>query len=78
MTCYSVCSGGPQKARGNIIGTINDVEFGIAILNATIVNSPAGGKVIHATITNIPRSLGKSLAFSVMQLNLKITNEHAY
>ncbi|CAB1323870.1 unnamed protein product, partial [Coregonus sp. 'balchen'] len=30
------CPGGPQKARGGIIGNINDVEFGIAILNATI------------------------------------------
>lgn len=58
-----VSSGGPQKARGNIIGTINDVEFGIAFLNATIFNDISGGRVIHATITNIPRSLGQSQDF---------------
>uniref|UniRef100_A0A8C1K3P7 Hemicentin-1 n=1 Tax=Cyprinus carpio TaxID=7962 RepID=A0A8C1K3P7_CYPCA len=33
------CPGGPQKARGSIIGNINDMEFGIAILNATISNN---------------------------------------
>lgn len=64
VTCYFAYSGGPQKARGSIIGTINGVEFGIAFLNATIFNSPSGGRVIHATITNIPRSLGQSQAFS--------------
>lgn len=63
FTCCSVSSGGPQKARGNIIGTINDVEFGIAFLNATIFTDISGGRVIHATITNIPRSLGQSQDF---------------
>ncbi|XP_053341492.1 hemicentin-1 [Clarias gariepinus] len=63
------CPGGPQKARGNIIGTINDVEFGIAFLNATILNSPAGGRVIHATITNIPRSLGPGMRKLISILN---------
>ncbi|GAA6099393.1 hemicentin-1 isoform X2 [Tachysurus ichikawai] len=63
------CPGGPQKARGNIIGTINDVEFGIAFLNATIFNSPSGGRVIHATITNIPRSLGPGMRKLISLLN---------
>uniref|UniRef100_A0A8C5X6K5 Hemicentin-1 n=1 Tax=Malurus cyaneus samueli TaxID=2593467 RepID=A0A8C5X6K5_9PASS len=39
------CPGGPARAKGSIIGSINDVEFGIAFLNATI--------------TNVPRSLGR-------------------
>ncbi|KAB5517168.1 hypothetical protein PHYPO_G00186550 [Pangasianodon hypophthalmus] len=63
------CPGGPQKARGSIIGTINDVEFGIAVLNATIFNSPSGGRVIHATITNIPRSLGPGMRKLISLLN---------
>ena len=53
-------SGGPQKARGNIIGNINDVEFGIASLNATITDSKSGSKIIKATISNVPRTLGQS------------------
>lgn len=52
-------SGGPQKARGSIIGNINDMEFGIAILNATITDNKSGGKVIKAFITNVPRTLGQ-------------------
>lgn len=52
-------SGGPQKARGSIIGNINDIEFGIAILNATITDSKTGGRIIKATITNVPRTLGQ-------------------
>ncbi|MCJ8749980.1 hypothetical protein PDJAM_G00193750 [Pangasius djambal] len=63
------CPGGPQKARGSIIGTINDVEFGIAVLNATIFNSPSLGRVIHATITNIPRSLGPGMRKLISLLN---------
>lgn len=55
----SILPGGPQKARGSIIGNINDIEFGIAILNATIADSDSGGKVIKATITNVPRTLGQ-------------------
>lgn len=54
--------GGPQRARGSVIGSINDVEFGIAFLNATVADSPnSDTRVIHAKITNVPRSLGKSL-----------------
>ncbi|KTF76822.1 hypothetical protein cypCar_00021533 [Cyprinus carpio] len=63
------CPSGPQKARGSIIGTINDVEFGIAILNATISSSPTGGRVIQATITNIPRSLGPAMRKLISILN---------
>ncbi|XP_051581270.1 hemicentin-1-like isoform X1 [Myxocyprinus asiaticus] len=63
------CPGGPQKARGSIIGNINDVEFGVAILNATISSSTTGGKVIQATITNIPRSLGPAMRKLISILN---------
>ncbi|KAK1804810.1 hypothetical protein P4O66_003652 [Electrophorus voltai] len=63
------CPGGPQKARGSIIGNINNVEFGIAILNATISNSPSGEKVVQAAITNIPRSLGPAMRKLVSLLN---------
>ncbi|XP_049335709.1 hemicentin-1 isoform X1 [Astyanax mexicanus] len=63
------CPGGPQKARGSVIGNINDVEFGIAILNATISTSPSGGKVVHATITNVPRSLGPAMRKLISLLN---------
>ncbi|NXW60808.1 HMCN1 protein, partial [Eurystomus gularis] len=51
--------GGPSHAKGSIIGNINDIEFGIAFLNATVTDSPdSGTRVIQAKITNVPRSLG--------------------
>lgn len=54
--------GGPQRARGSVIGNINDVEFGIAFLDATITDSPnSDTRIIQAKITNVPRSLGESL-----------------
>ncbi|XP_060630493.2 hemicentin-1 isoform X1 [Anolis sagrei] len=53
------CPGGPPHARGSVTGNINDIEFGIAFLNATIVDSPGlNTRRIQAKITNIPRSLG--------------------
>ncbi|KAI5614770.1 hemicentin-1 isoform X1 [Silurus asotus] len=63
------CPGGPQKARGSIIGTINGMEFGIAFLNATIFNSPTGGRVVQASIINIPRSLGPGMRKLISLLN---------
>ncbi|ELV11507.1 Hemicentin-1 [Tupaia chinensis] len=56
------CPGGPQRARGSVIGNINDVEFGIAFLNATVTDSSnSDTKIIHARITNVPRRLGEIL-----------------
>ncbi|XP_077188775.1 hemicentin-1 isoform X2 [Paroedura picta] len=53
------CPGGPPRARGSVIGNINDVEFGIAFLNATIIDNPdLDGRRIQTKITNIPRSIG--------------------
>ncbi|XP_056893820.1 hemicentin-1 isoform X2 [Takifugu flavidus] len=63
------CPGGPQKARGNVIGNINDIEFGVAFLNATITTSQTGSKFIKATITNVPRTLGPAMRKLVSILN---------
>lgn len=41
------------------MGNINDIDFGFAVLNATITTSQTGSKTITATITNIPRTLGQ-------------------
>lgn len=54
------CTGGPSRAKGSIIGNINDIEFGIAFLNTTVTDSPdSETRVIQAKITNVPRSLGR-------------------
>ncbi|XP_060933914.1 hemicentin-1 [Limanda limanda] len=63
------CPGGPQTARGSIIGNINDIEFGIAILNSTITDSTSGGRIIKATISNIPRTLGPAMRKLISILN---------
>nr|XP_061790885.1 hemicentin-1-like [Nerophis lumbriciformis] len=63
------CPGGPQMARGSIIGNINDHEFGIAILNATIIDTMSGSKLIKASISNIPRSLGPAMRKLISILN---------
>ncbi|XP_059922302.1 hemicentin-1-like [Gadus macrocephalus] len=60
--CHTqACPGGPQTARGSIIGNINDIEFGIAILNATVSDSQSGGRLVQATVTNVPRTLGPAM-----------------
>ncbi|XP_068397521.1 hemicentin-1 isoform X4 [Eschrichtius robustus] len=64
------CPGGPQRARGSVIGSINDVEFGIAFLNATVTDSPnSDTRIIHARITNVPRSLGPAMRKIISILN---------
>ncbi|TRZ22552.1 hypothetical protein HGM15179_004536 [Zosterops borbonicus] len=56
------CPGGPARAKGSIIGNINDVEFGIAFLNATVKDSPdSDTRVIQAKITNVPQTLGPAM-----------------
>uniref|UniRef100_A0A669QE89 Hemicentin 1 n=1 Tax=Phasianus colchicus TaxID=9054 RepID=A0A669QE89_PHACC len=52
--------GGPSRAQGSIIGNINNIEFGIAFLNATVTDS-SESRVIQAKITSIPQSLGPAL-----------------
>ncbi|XP_061594740.1 hemicentin-1 [Cololabis saira] len=63
------CPGGPQKARGSIVGNINGIPFGIAIINATITDSNSGSRIIKATISNVPRSLGPAMRKLISILN---------
>ncbi|XP_056264781.1 hemicentin-1-like isoform X3 [Pseudoliparis swirei] len=63
------CPGGPQSARGSIVGNINDIEFGISILNATVTDGQSGGRTVTATITNVPRTLGPAMRTLVSILN---------
>ncbi|KAJ7986246.1 hypothetical protein DPEC_G00337960 [Dallia pectoralis] len=63
------CPGGPKRAKGSIIGTINDVEFGNAQLNATISDNQSGGRIIHATISNVPWSVGPAMRKLISILN---------
>ncbi|XP_055962583.1 hemicentin-1 [Sorex fumeus] len=64
------CPGGPQHARGSVIGNINDVEFGLAFLNATITDSPtSNARLVHARISNVPRSIGPAMRKIVSILN---------
>ncbi|XP_061680955.1 hemicentin-1 isoform X2 [Syngnathoides biaculeatus] len=63
------CPGGPQMARGGIIGNINDIEFGIAVVNATIMDTATGGRLIKASMSNIPRSLGPAMRNLISILN---------
>ncbi|NXF86472.1 HMCN1 protein, partial [Eubucco bourcierii] len=54
--------GGPSHAKGSIIGNINDMEFGVAFLNATVTDSPdSQTRVIQAKITNVPWNLGPAM-----------------
>ncbi|NXD97463.1 HMCN1 protein, partial [Chaetorhynchus papuensis] len=62
ITAPLTVQGGPARAKGSIIGSINDVEFGIAFLNATVTDSPdSDTRVIQAKITNVPRTLGPAM-----------------
>ncbi|GCC29770.1 hypothetical protein chiPu_0008212 [Chiloscyllium punctatum] len=64
------CPGGPQHARGSIIGNINNVEFGVALLNATVFASPeTGAHIIQAQISNVPRSIGPAMRKLISILN---------
>ncbi|XP_062920094.1 hemicentin-1 isoform X2 [Mobula hypostoma] len=64
------CPGGPQYARGSVIGNINNVEFGVASLNATIYDSSeTGTRNIQAQIFNVPRSIGPAMRKLISILN---------
>ncbi|XP_069798458.1 hemicentin-1 [Narcine bancroftii] len=64
------CPGGPQHARGSVIGNINNVEFGVALLNATIFeNSETRTRYIQAQISNVPRSIGPAMRKLISILN---------
>ncbi|XP_072421818.1 hemicentin-1-like isoform X1 [Chiloscyllium punctatum] len=56
---YHPCPGVPGRARGSLIGIINDKEFGIAFLDANITaNAAAGTTTLQANIQNIPSTIG--------------------
>ncbi|KAM4642152.1 hemicentin-1 [Discoglossus pictus] len=64
------CPGGPQRVKGNLFGNINDLEFGIAVLNGTITDDPeTDTRIIQAKFSNIPKSLGPSMRNLVSILN---------
>ncbi|XP_064420214.1 hemicentin-2 [Latimeria chalumnae] len=54
-----VCPGFPLRARGSLIGVINDKEFGVAFLNTNITeNTDAGYTTVQGNIENIPETVG--------------------
>uniref|UniRef100_UPI00398EE55D hemicentin-1-like n=1 Tax=Pristiophorus japonicus TaxID=55135 RepID=UPI00398EE55D len=53
------CPGVPGRARGSLIGIINDKEFGVAFLDANITeNAATGSTTVQANIQNIPGTIG--------------------
>ncbi|XP_037392153.1 hemicentin-2 isoform X1 [Pygocentrus nattereri] len=56
----SLCSGEtPRRARGSLIGIVNDQEFGVAFLEVNITeNLEQGTSNLQAHVDNIPPSVG--------------------
>ncbi|KAL7827239.1 hypothetical protein SRHO_G00329570 [Serrasalmus rhombeus] len=56
----SLCSGeAPRRARGSLIGIVNDQEFGVAFLEVNITeNLEQGTSNLQAHVDNIPPSVG--------------------
>ncbi|XP_075038771.1 hemicentin-1 [Mixophyes fleayi] len=71
LRCHiQACQIAAQFIRGTLVGTINDVDFGIALLNGTITNSPESHSItMKAKFTNIPKSLGPSMRNLASVLN---------
>ncbi|XP_043941249.1 hemicentin-1 [Protopterus annectens] len=68
--CFQACPGGPHHAKGSVIGNINDVEFGAALLNATVTESrDSDAMIIKAKISNIPRNIGPAMKKLISILN---------
>ncbi|XP_016112004.1 hemicentin-1 [Sinocyclocheilus grahami] len=59
----SLCPGeSPRRARGSLIGMINEKEFGVAYLEANITENEADGtSTLDAHVENIPPSVGPLL-----------------
>ncbi|CAL8251670.1 unnamed protein product [Boreogadus saida] len=58
-----LCPGeSPRKARGSLIGMVNEREFGVAFLEANITdNQELGTSTLNAHLDNIPPSVGPLL-----------------
>ncbi|XP_064793489.1 hemicentin-1-like [Oncorhynchus masou masou] len=58
-----LCPGeAPRKARGSLIGVVNDREFGVSFLEANITDNPEEGtSTLQAHLDNIPPSVGPLL-----------------
>ncbi|XP_036791689.1 hemicentin-1 [Oncorhynchus mykiss] len=58
-----LCPGeAPRKARGSLIGVVNDREFGVSFLEANITDNPEDGtSTLQAHLDNIPPSVGPLL-----------------
>ncbi|CAM9592142.1 unnamed protein product [Lampetra fluviatilis] len=55
------CPGGPQRARGSVVGTLNDVELGMALMHVNVSDGGQGVRVIDGHIGNVPRAVGPAM-----------------
>ena len=56
----------PRRARGSLIGMVNEREFGVAFLEANITDNPEEGtSTLEAHVDNIPPSVGELLSVCV-------------
>ncbi|KAM9176553.1 hemicentin-2 [Mergus octosetaceus] len=54
-----VVQGEPRQVRGSLIGVINTREFGVATLNASVLDEPRSGTTaVRTTISGVPRHVG--------------------
>ncbi|KAM9324527.1 hemicentin-1 [Gastrophryne carolinensis] len=69
LKCNVQACQGIKSVRGTLVGTINDVAFGISRLNGTIYNLDSNSSTLEASYNNIPKSLGSSMRILTSLLN---------